>query len=164
MDIWLFLEIIESIPGIICVRENHYDGYSSRTYQGVNNRLVLIDTSIDDFTEDTGVGHLFELGLGDRIASIFPGALERLKAEYEEIHKKRLLKEAESLKEVEKALDETEEKIRLQNEAERLRLLAEAATEEDRKILEEKRQNIINSLSGKVGKNLKKNISKEESD
>src|SRR4051812_12552038 len=71
-DTFQFLENIESVQGILFLRENDIEGVSGRFYQGVNGKLVLIDTSEEEITSHTGKGYLIQLGVEYLISAFFP--------------------------------------------------------------------------------------------
>lgn len=71
-DTHLFIEIIESIQGVVFLRSENTQGVNVRFYQGLKGRLVIIDTTDEDITPSTGIGYLTELGLAHLIASLFP--------------------------------------------------------------------------------------------
>lgn len=55
-DTSLFIEIIESIPGINFLRSDYKDGVHVRFYQGLLGRLVVIDTTFEDLTPSQAKG------------------------------------------------------------------------------------------------------------
>ncbi len=71
-DTNLFIEIIESIPGVIFLHNDCIDGIHIRHYQGLSGKHVAIDTTDDDISILTAKGHLRKLGLEYLISSIFP--------------------------------------------------------------------------------------------
>jgi hypothetical protein len=71
-DRFVFIEIIESVPGILFLRQDSRDGISARFYQGLGGNLVMIDITEEEITEDTGKGHLTQLGLAYLIPALFP--------------------------------------------------------------------------------------------
>lgn len=73
-DRGLFLEIIESVQGVIFLREDNRDGIHARFFQGVTGKLCVIDTTDmdDDIVGSEGIGYLKLLGLEYLIASLFP--------------------------------------------------------------------------------------------
>lgn len=71
-DTGLFIDIIESIPGVIFLRSDNQEDVHVRFYQGLKGKLVMIDTSFEDITDSMGKGYLDELGLGHLIPSLFP--------------------------------------------------------------------------------------------
>ena len=79
-DISLFIEIIESIPGIQFLRSDYKDGVHVRFYQGLKGKLVMIDTSYDDLTTAQGIGYLDQLGLNHLIKNLFPNEPDQIEA------------------------------------------------------------------------------------
>ncbi len=71
-DIWLFIDIIETYPGIKFLRDNELDGIKVRFYQGLSGNLVMIDTTDEEISNNTGKGYLLELGLSHMISALFP--------------------------------------------------------------------------------------------
>ena len=70
-DTGLFIDIIES-TGIIPLRSGFKDGVHVKFYQGLNGKLVMIDTTDDDMPDEIGKGYLDQLGLGHLKSSLFP--------------------------------------------------------------------------------------------
>ncbi len=71
-DTSLFIEIIESIPGITYLRCECLDDIHIRHYQGLSGNHVVIDTTDDEITVTTAKGHLLKLGLKHLINNILP--------------------------------------------------------------------------------------------
>jgi hypothetical protein len=71
-DVHLFIEIIESVKGIIWLTDASEDGYSCKFYEGLNGKRVQIDTSDDYITDEMGRSYLHQLGLSHLVPSIFP--------------------------------------------------------------------------------------------
>lgn len=71
-DTGLFIDIIEGIPNIIPRGSDHKNGVHVRFYIGLKGRLVIIDTSHEEITDDMGRGYLTELGLEHLIPMLFP--------------------------------------------------------------------------------------------
>jgi hypothetical protein len=71
-NIFVFLEIIESIQGIQFLSAKSADGVSARLYQGLTGKLVIIDTTDQDPTDSACKGFLKQLGLEDYIDGMFP--------------------------------------------------------------------------------------------
>lgn len=77
-DTNLFLEIIESIPGVIFLRSNSLDGINIRFYTGNTGKLVKIDCTDEYLYDDTAIGYLTQLGLDDLITSLFPTTINSI--------------------------------------------------------------------------------------
>lgn len=71
-DLYIFIETIESIPGITYLRQDMHSGFTVRFYQGLKGNLVPIDASDEDIPSDVAIAYLKELGLDDLIYSMFP--------------------------------------------------------------------------------------------
>ena len=71
-DTTLFIEIIESFPGIIFLRQSNSNGIKIRFYQGLRGNLVQVDYTDEDLTNDTAKGYLLQLGLEHLIPLLFP--------------------------------------------------------------------------------------------
>jgi|GEM_PF-2524750 hypothetical protein len=71
-DTHLFIEIIESIQGIVYLREEVEEDIRLRLYSGLNGKLVKIDVSDEDMYDNTAKGHLDLLGLIHLIPAMFP--------------------------------------------------------------------------------------------
>lgn len=74
-DLSLFIEIIESQPGILFLRLQYYDGVHARVYQGLHGNPVIIDTTEEDIDIETAQAHLVSLGLAELVPLIFPAQL-----------------------------------------------------------------------------------------
>ncbi len=77
-DLCLFIDIVESIQGVTFLRDESTDGISAKLYQGVNGRLVIIDITDDEASDDTYKGHLRNLGCEYLIDSMFPKVPEEV--------------------------------------------------------------------------------------
>ncbi len=71
-DTTLFIEIIESIQGVLFLRQIELDGQFTRFYQGLTGKLVIIDMSEEFITPRIGSALLDKLGLSHLIPSLFP--------------------------------------------------------------------------------------------
>lgn len=73
----LFLEIIESIPGIVFIRNEYSDGVHMRVYQGLKSKSVhIFYDSDEDLSCHVGKGYLEQLGLTELIPRIFPNSAD----------------------------------------------------------------------------------------
>ncbi|MFZ1528241.1 MAG: hypothetical protein WAT19_05810 [Ferruginibacter sp.] len=84
-DIYLFLEIIDSIPEVQYLRDGERAGTKVKYYQGKNGNKVIIDISKEYPGDSTLKIHLENLGLFDLIKSMFPKN-EESKNSYPDIH------------------------------------------------------------------------------
>lgn len=75
-DTSLFIDIIESVPGINFLRSDYKLGIHARFYEGLTGKLVIIETTDEDLDDEVGKGYLERLGLGYLIPSIFPEQTE----------------------------------------------------------------------------------------
>ena len=71
-DIHLFIQIIESIQGVVFLRQVEVDGEFVMFYQGLTGKMVQIDMQEEFITPATGKGLLKQLGLEHLIPSLFP--------------------------------------------------------------------------------------------
>jgi len=68
----IFIDTIESIPGIIFLRDEKHDGVTVKMYQGLLGNLVMIDMTEEDIEEDLGTIYLQQLGLDEYVEALFP--------------------------------------------------------------------------------------------
>jgi hypothetical protein len=71
-DTQLFLEIIETTPGVIFLRQEIFEDIITRFYQGLSGKLVVIECTDEEIAIPTCKSYLIQLGLSDLILSIFP--------------------------------------------------------------------------------------------
>ena len=71
-DTSLFLEIIESIQGILYLRESSEGNILIKYYRGIHGNLVVIDASFEDIESPEGKVYLRQLGIDYLIPSLFP--------------------------------------------------------------------------------------------
>lgn len=71
-DTSLFLEIIESIQGILYLRESSDGDILIKYYRGIHGNLVVIDASFEDIESPEGKIYLRQLGIDYLIPSLFP--------------------------------------------------------------------------------------------
>jgi len=79
-DTLLFIEIIESIQGIKFLGQITEDDIIIMKYQSLDGRLVLIDTTDEEMTPETGTALLIKLGLPHLVISLFPEMDAKLRA------------------------------------------------------------------------------------
>lgn len=71
-DVLLFCEIIESIQGIIHLRDGEKDGIKIRFYQGLKGTLVMVDITDEYLPTSLAKVYMEQLGLRELISSLFP--------------------------------------------------------------------------------------------
>ena len=71
-DTHLFLEIIESIQGIVYLRESYDGDVIIKYYRGIHGNLVVIDASYEDIESVEGKIYLKQQGIDYLIPSLFP--------------------------------------------------------------------------------------------
>jgi hypothetical protein len=71
---FVFIEIVESIKGILFIRAEEREDVKIRVYQGLTGKTVIIDVSDEDIVTEQGKGYLRQLGLEYLIPSMFPAS------------------------------------------------------------------------------------------
>jgi nicotinic acid mononucleotide adenylyltransferase len=71
-DTPLFIEIIESVQGVVFIRHDYVEHVHLRYYQGLRGKLVVIDTSYEDIEMTEAVNYLHQLGLENLVTALFP--------------------------------------------------------------------------------------------
>jgi hypothetical protein len=71
-DTSIFIDIVESVPGIIFLRRADDGIFHVHYYQGLKGNLVPVDVSDEDMPNDTAMDYLDQLGLADLIPRLFP--------------------------------------------------------------------------------------------
>ncbi len=70
-DTSLFIDIIESTNGITFIRLMEKNGVHTRIYQGLNGKMVWIDTTDEEMPIIVAKQYLGQLGLAELIPLIF---------------------------------------------------------------------------------------------
>ncbi len=75
-DTNLFLEIVESIQGIVYLRESSDGQILIKYYRGIQGNLVAIDASFEDIESIEGKIYLTKLGIEHLIPALFPDPIK----------------------------------------------------------------------------------------
>lgn len=80
-DTLLFIEIVESISGIIPLGVSTEGDVTVNKYQGLTGRSVFIDVTDEEITPEIGASLLVKLGVAYLITSLFPSMVDLFKDE-----------------------------------------------------------------------------------